>query len=239
MNRLRIICLAALILMVAAPAAFATPYVDAGDSITLSSANWTGYSGYGAGIMDFKIADGTNKFTIGTFCIQDNVDIGWSTYTVGKVSDIVGLNPATNTFNSSTAGEGSLQGSVNWLYAQYSTGRFGTLDSSQQADFQNLLWDLQGEGTLGSFSTDTDPTDPNYSAWYDAYENDYLKNNLASGNPSGKWGTEVLNIVDSCGNIEQNQLVYQPVPEPSTLFLLGAGLACALLLRRRSKTRNI
>ena len=235
MNRLRIICLVSLLLMLAAPAAFATPYVDAGDSITLSSANFQGYNGYGAGIMDFKVSDGTNKFTIGTFCIQDNVDIGWSTYTVGNVSDIVGWSPTQTNGNSSIAGEGPLQGDVNWLYAQYETGQFTLTDASDQSDFQNLLWYLQGEDTNGYSSIGT--TFSTSSDWY----KDYIKNYVGGGlaNSPRQWGTEVLNIVDGKGDVEQNQLVYQSVPEPSTMLLLGAGLACALLLRRRSKTRNI
>ena len=241
-SMVKIIFLASLFLMMVATAAFATPYVVAGDSIQLASANTTGYNGYGAGVMDFNVwGTGVSKFQIGTFCIQDNVDIGWSSYTVGNVSDIVGWSKSDPNGNSSIKGEGQLTGAANWLYAQYANHKFGTLTASQQSDFQNLLWYLQGEDTAvgGTPESSIGTTFSTTSDWYNAYVTSYVGGNLGAENPSGYWGTEVLNIVDSCGTVQQNQLVYQPVPEPSALLLLCAGLACALLMRRRSAIKNI
>ncbi|MDA8387998.1 MAG: PEP-CTERM sorting domain-containing protein [Nitrospiraceae bacterium] len=229
----RIICFVSLFLIMAAPAAFATPYVVAGDSIQLSSANFTGYNGYGAGMIKYNISgNGIQPFQIGTFCIQDNVDIGWNKYTVGNVSDIVGWSKSDPTGNPSIKGEGPLAPAVNWLYEQYSIGTFNTLTASQQADFQNLLWYLQGEdnGTYSAINTTFSTT----SAWYTDYANNFK--NASAGNPSGKWGTEVLNIVDSNGNVQQNQLVYQSVPEPSTFTLLIFGMGLLGVLLGRSKT---
>ena len=247
MKRLeKIISLASLFLLLAAPVAFATPYVVAGDSIQLtgtSGVNWTGYNGYGAGVMNYYVSgNGVKTFQIGTFCIQDNVDIGWGKYTVGNVSDIVGWSTSKPSGDSAISGEGPLKGDVNWIYEQYANGKFGTLNSANQADFQNLLWYLQGEDTIknGTPYSTIGTTFSTNSAWYNDYINNYVNGNLAARNPSGQYGTEVLNIVDASGIVQQNQLVYQPVPEPSTftLLMVGTGLL-GLFFRRFRAARNL
>jgi hypothetical protein len=50
------------------------------------------------------------------------------------------------------------------------------------------------------------------------------------------WGTQVLNIVDGNGHGEQNQL-YNQVPEPAAMMLLGFGLASMAGLRRITKKK--
>ncbi len=242
MNKLiKVILFAMLLLVTAVPAAFATPYVVAGDSIYLNSWNSLDQSG----IMNYTVSGGGKQFNIGTFCIQDNVDINANTwYTVGNVSDIVGWRNSTPDYNPSVAGEGPLNSRVNWLYAQYETGVFGPTglgNQSNQSDFQNLLWYLQGEDTYnssnGKWYSTIGTTFSTSSAWYKDYINNYAS--ASAANPSGQWGTEVLNIVDSKGVIAQNQLVYQPVPEPSTLLMSGAGLLGLLLIRRGGAIKNL
>ncbi len=216
MNRpVKIVLLAVLLLIMAAPAAFATPIV-AGDFISVNS--WNALDN--AGLIGAEVSGGGQQFNIETYCIQDNVYISpYTSYKIGNVSDIVGWSPSNPNGNPSIAGEGPLAGPVNWLYAQYSGNKFGTLNAGQQADFQNLLWNLQGEGSK-DFSTST--------PWYQDYVNNYAV--AAAANPSGQWGTEVLNIVDSSGTAKQNLLV--GMTEPSTFLMLGAGLLGLLLISK-------
>ncbi len=231
MKRLvKVIYLVTVFLTMAAPAAMAET-INIGDYVKLLSANFnSGYGGDGAGIMTYAVSeDGgkTTAFDINTFCIQDNVDIGWGWYLVKDLSRTVGYS-ASDT----AAGTGPLKGPVNFLFYKYASGDYSSYFNgpdavNYEADFQNLLWSLQGEGDLTQYSKN--------SAWYTDFVN-YIKNCGGSGSTM-KWGTEVLNLVDNNGNDAQNQLYYNsdPVPEPSTLLMVGAGIVGIALLRKVRK----
>ena len=51
------------------------------------------------------------------------------------------------------------------------------------------------------------------------------------------YGTQVINIVSSSGVNLQNQLYnpVNPVPEPSTMILVGTGIAGLIAVRRKKK----
>jgi PEP-CTERM motif len=211
-----IISLVMVLSLTAAPAVMAVT-ISPGDYVTL-----TAYNGLdNAGIMTYSVSHdgGKEVFSYDTFCIQDNVYIWPNTsYLVANVSHNVGyFSPH------SPAGAGPLNQAVDYLFAQFASGAYyyqlytDPNKLSNQADFQRLLWSLQGSGPAYTSVGTAWATD------LDDYEHD--------ASLQHSWGTEVLNIVSGDGDI-QNQL-YHPVPEPATMLLLGLGLVGVAVARKR------
>ena len=208
-------------LMLVVPAAMAD-IISVGDYIMLTDYNHLD----SAGIMTYAVSKDQGAhiaFYYDTFCIQDNVYIypnQW--YPVAALSTSVGP------YNPDKPGEGPLNGAVDYLFYQYKSGVYNTIMTSleTEADFQEVLWSLQGSGP--KYANDN----PSPSITY-LWDTDLLTYNITD-TMHHSWGTQVINIVDGNFYDIQNQL-YNQVPEPSTVILMGTGLACLVGLRRRRK----
>jgi len=159
-------------------------------------------SGIGAGAPSFQ-----------SFCVETDeyVNIPGGPYTAVLNNVAIGGGsggPSPDPISKGTA----------WLYLQFQLGMLqgydytlGSARVASAAALQQAIWWLEDEITL------TVPT------------NNYFINLLGfMSNPKednkGLYPVAVLNLYDAAGNPKQDQLVCNPVPEPSTMLLLGSGL---------------
>lgn len=152
-----------------------------------------------------------------SFCLERSEYISFNTpYTIEHVLDYAELGGG-----GAVDGKDYVSDATKWLYHNY---MFGSFDWSRTTGItvekanavQNTIWYLEEEFTDTSWAN----LSISKQASHDLYaivnnQNDFSFNGVV----------KVLNLVDASGNPKQSQLIGEPVPEPSTMLLLGSGIA--------------
>ncbi|WP_136805160.1 PEP-CTERM sorting domain-containing protein [Desulfosediminicola flagellatus] len=163
-----------------------------------------------------------------SFCLERSEYISFDTeYEIDHIVDYAELGGG-----GAVDGKDYISDATKWLYHNYMFGDYvwsrTTGVTAEKANaVQNTIWFLEDE------FTDTGWANLSISkqSSYDLYnivqgQGDYSFNGVV----------KVINLVDASGNRKQSQLIGEPVPEPSTMLLMGAGIAgLAVYARKRKK----
>lgn len=191
--------------------------ISVGDQIKLYQGIGNANSG-GSFYVD-EVGDGQG-FLFDSFCLERNEYFSYGvTMYVGSITDgavmggYTGGNPDQISYQTA------------FLYYEWATGLIAHTPTNAN-NLQLAIWSLEGE------ITDAHPLTMTAGA------NTFISN--AAG-ANGYYGVQVMNLYGSYSplsgytNPKQSQLIYNPVPEPSTLLLMGLSLMGLAGVRKKFK----
>lgn len=161
--------------------------------------------------------------TYDAFCVERTI---YFQYGENMFVQSVGNEATTGGPNDGTPGPNGgdpLAQETIWLYASYWDGLFGVHTDSLMMQVQHAIWFMEDE----------------YDAGVTAY-NDLITmggSTVTDFSVTG-WDIQVINPVGADGREKQSLLVGNPVPEPATMLLFGAGLLGMGLARLQRRNRS-
>ena len=197
--------LSAALLLVVSSQVFAYP-ITSGQDVYLQR------STTGAANGDFGVFDNSNNLLFNTFCVEEDVYFYLGKTYKSTIDDkIVKQDDSTV----------DLADGTKYLYWNFSQGTLTGFEhnSTDVTALQKAIWALQGYAV-------------------DVSSNEFYKLALGHLTEGAGLNVKVMNLwyeVDGHRYAAQSQLVAAPVPEPTTMVLLGSGLVGLALYRRRMK----